>query len=195
MSIPDCAAAGDYIVDVTAEYDEYESVSKSYELTVVDGGYCETDSEKLIIAVGPESQSVNAGQQAVYVLSLVNEGTSSETYTFELTAGDWATTSLSESLVVLSADGGSAVVYAYVDVAEDTVTSTQVASLVVSNGGEVLETISLTANVEASASEDFNLRNGLELALIVLVVLLVVIGLIIGFTRLRKDDDDDQTYY
>ena len=27
LSIPDCAAAGDYVVDVTAEYDEYESVT------------------------------------------------------------------------------------------------------------------------------------------------------------------------
>ena len=195
LRIPDCAVAGDYTVDVTAEFDTFESVTKSYALTVVDGGYCETDSEKLVIAVGPESQTVNAGQQAVYVLNLVNEGTSSETYTFELTAGDWATTSLSESLVVLSADSGSTVVYAYVDVAEDAAAGAQVASLVVSNGGEVLETISLTANVEASASEDFNLRNGLELALIVLVVLLVVVGLIIGFTRLRRDDDEDQTYY
>lgn len=198
LSIPDCAVAGEYTLDVTAEYDEFESVSKSYSLTVTEGSYCDTEDERLVVAVGPESQSVNAGQQAVYALALSNEGTSTETYTMELTAGDWATESLSDSLVVL-APGESQVVYAYLDVAEDAAAGTQVASLVLSNEGQVLETISLSADVSASednGSSDFSLRNGLEIALIVLVVLLVIIGLIIGFTRLRKDEDEEeQTYY
>jgi len=198
LSIPDCAVAGEYTLDVTAEYDEFETVSQSYSLTVTEGSYCDTEDERLVVAVGPESQSVNAGQQAVYALALSNEGTSTETYTMELTAGDWATESLSDSLVVL-APGESQVVYAYLDVAEDAAAGTQVASLVLSNEGQVLETISLSADVSASednGSSDFSLRNGLEIALIVLVVLLVIIGLIIGFTRLRKDEDEEeQTYY
>ncbi|MFH1396784.1 MAG: hypothetical protein ABIG93_05270 [archaeon] len=198
LSIPDCAAAGEYTLDVTAEYDEFESVSKSYSLTVTEGSYCDTEDERLVVAVGPESQSVKTGQQAVYALALSNEGTSTETYTMALTAGDWATESLSDSLVVL-APGESQVVYAYLDVAEDAAGGTQVASLVLSNEGQVLETITLSADVSASedsGSTDFSLRNGLEIALIVLVVLLVIIGLIIGFTRLRKDEDEEeQTYY
>ncbi|MBU1111360.1 MAG: hypothetical protein KJ896_01160, partial [Nanoarchaeota archaeon] len=185
-------------LDVTAEYDEFESVSKSYSLTVTEGSYCDTEDERLVVAVGPESQSVKTGQQAVYALALSNEGTSTETYTMALTAGDWATESLSDSLVVL-APGESQVVYAYLDVAEDAAGGTQVASLVLSNEGQVLETITLSADVSASedsGSTDFSLRNGLEIALIVLVVLLVIIGLIIGFTRLRKDEDEEeQTYY
>lgn len=198
LSIPDCAEAGEYTLDVTVEYDEFESLTKSYSLNVVDGGYCDSANEKLVVAVGPESQSVNAGQQAVYALALSNEGNSAESYTMELTAGDWATASLSESLVVLE-PGESQVVYAYLDVAEDAATGAQVASLVLSNEGQVLETITLSADVAndgSNSGSDFSLRNGLEIALIVLVVLLVIIGLIIGFTRLRKDEDEEeQTYY
>jgi hypothetical protein len=200
LSIPDCATPGEYTVDVTVAYDEYESVTKSYALTVTDGGYCDDDSEeRLVVAVGPESQSVNTGEQAVYAIALSNEGDDSETYTLELTAGDWASASLSDSLIVLGEDE-SQVVYAYLDVTEDAAAGNYVASLVLSNNGEVLETISLTADVvadDSSDSGDFSLRNGLEIALIVLVVLLVIIGLIIGFTRLRKDDEDEeeQTYY
>lgn len=196
LSIPDCATPGDYVVDVDVTYDTYETVSKSYALTVVEGSYCDVDSEKLMIAVGPETQNVKAGQQAVYMLNLINDGTNSETYVLELTAGDWAQTSLSEALVVLSAEGGHSVVYAYVNVAEDAALGAQIANLVISNEGEVLETISLTANVEANEnSSDLSLRNGLELALIILVVLLVIVGLIIGFTRLRRDEEEEQTYY
>jgi len=198
LSIPDCAEPGEYSLDVTVEYDQYESVSKSYSLTVFDGGYCDTEEEKLVVAVGPESQSVKTGQQAVYALALSNQGTSAETYTLEMTTGDWATASLSDSLVVLEA-GESQVVYAYLDVAENAATGAQVATLVLSNEGQVLDTIALSADVVASddsSSTDFSLRNGLEIALIVLVVLLVIIGLIIGFTRLRKDEEDEeQTYY
>ncbi|MBT3298041.1 hypothetical protein HN385_03890 [archaeon] len=198
LSIPDCAEAGEYTVDVTVEYDHDESVTNSYALTVVDGGYCDSDSEKLIVAVGPESQSVNAGQQAVYAIALSNEGSNSETYTLELQTGDWATTSLSDSLVVLG-EGESDVVYAYVNVADNAAAGSYTVSLVLENEGETLETIGLTADVVASEnvdSNDFSLRNGLEIALIVLVVLLVIIGLIVGFSRLRKDDEEEeQTYY
>ncbi len=199
LSIPDCAEAGEYTVDVTVEYDHDQEATKSYALTVVDGGYCDSDSEKLIVAVGPESQSVNAGEQAVYAIALSNEGTNSETYTLELQTGDWATTSLSDSLVVLD-EGESDVIYAYVNVADSAAAGEYTVSLVLENEGETLETIGLTANVVAnedvSSSNDFSLRNGLEIALIVLVVLLVIIGLIVGFSRLRKDDEEEeQTYY
>jgi len=57
------------------------------------------------------------------------------------------------------------------------------------------ETVTLTANVVEGNGSNFNLRGGLEIALIVLVVLLVIIGLIVGFSRLRKDDEEEQTYY
>ena len=53
-------------------------------------------------------------------------------------------------------------------------------------------------NVEEGASAWSKVRRGLEVALIVLVVLLVVIGLIIGFNRLKGDEDEegkDETYY
>jgi len=65
---------------------------------------------------------------------------------------------------------------------------------------EDTQTIVMTANVaeEVNAGWD-NVKKGLEIGLIVLVVLLVLIGLIIGFGKLRSNDEDDddeaQTYY
>ncbi len=193
LQIPECAAPGQYTVEVTAEYDRYESTTERYTITVLDGSYCSgASSERVLIAVGPESQTVSAGERAVYTVVLTNEGDSSETYTLELTTGDWSTASLSESVVVLGSNGDSQVVYANVDVSSSA-SGAHTASLVVSNNGQVIETISLGASVNATAGTDFDLRNGLELALIILVVLLVVIGLIIGFTRLRRDEEE--AYY
>jgi len=193
LQIPECAAPGQYTVEVTAEYDRYESTTERYTITVLDGSYCSgASSERVLIAVGPESQTVSAGERAVYTVVLTNEGDSSETYTLELTTGDWSTASLSESVVVLGSNGDSQVVYANVDVSSSA-SGAHTASLVVSNNGQVIETISLGASVNATAGTDFDFRNGLELALIILVVLLVVIGLIIGFTRLRRDEEE--AYY
>lgn len=198
LRIPECTAPGLYQVEVTVSYDEYEQVSESYALNVLASDYCQSNSdERLVIAVGPESQTVAPGQRAVYAVALSNEGSNAETYTFQLVTGDWATASLSESLVVLG-EGSSAVVYANVDVAANAANGAHMANLVVSNQGQVLESIALTANVAGepvSTGSDLSLRNGLELALIILVVLLVVLGLIIGFVRLRKDEEDEQTYY
>ena len=85
-----------------------------------------------------------------------------------------------------------------VTVAKNAAVGAHTASLSVKSGDEVLQTVTLNANVVAGQSDSgsaLGLRNGLEIALIILVVLLVIIGLIIGFSRLRKDDDEEQTYY
>ncbi len=193
LPIPATAEEGDYEVEVTVEYDEYETVSKTYDLHVLANELYQT-SDKLILAVGPESQTVAAGNTATYAIALTNEGTASKAYVLEAVTGDWATASLSDTLVVLSA-GQNKIVYVDVAVAGNAVEGAHVASVAVKAEGEVLQAISLNANVVAG-SDDFNLRNGLEVALIVLVVLLVIVGLIIGFSRLRQDEEDEeQTYY
>ncbi|MBT4604373.1 hypothetical protein HOC01_01920 [archaeon] len=199
LSIPDCAEAGVYELVVELDYDEYSTVSESYALTVTDGRYCSEESsdaseERLVIAVGPESQDVSAGQTATFAVALSNEGDETETFTLNLEAAS-GSASLSESLVVLTA-GESQVVYGYVAVTD--AAGIVPVTLTVASEGETLETIGLTVDVDAdssSVSEGASLRNALEIALIVLVVLLVLVGLIIGFTRLRKDDDEEQTYY
>jgi uncharacterized membrane protein len=202
LSIPDCAEAGTYALKVTAEYDEYESTTASYSLTVVEGDYCDEngdETERLVIAVGPESQEVNAGSEAVYAIALSNEGDSSESYTLSVSvASSDLSTSLSESLVVLESSE-SAVVYAYVSADSEASEGSYPVTILVDNDGKTIETLSLTLEVEASgdeASEGVSLRNGLEIALIVLVVLLVIVGLIIGFSRLRSnEEEEEQTYY
>jgi uncharacterized membrane protein len=195
LRVPECAAPGIYRVDVSVKYDEFETVTESYALEITSGSTCVGSANRLLVGVGPEAQTVVAGSEAVYTIALSNEGTSAETFTLDLVTGDWAASSLSQSVVVLGA-GESAVVYAHVNVADDA-SGAQVANLVIANNGRVLESIGLTASVQegASATSGINLRNGLELALIIIVVLVIIIGLIVGFARLRKDEDEEQTYY
>jgi uncharacterized membrane protein len=195
LPIPANAAEGDYEVKVTINYDRNEVVTESYMVHILANERFQVQ-DKLVLAIGPESQNVAAGKVATYAVALTNAGSTSKAYVLEAAAGDWASVSLSDSLVVLEA-GKNKVVYVDAAVAKDAIAGEHVASLVVKSGGEELETILLTANVlESSEDNSMSLRNGLEIALIVLVVLLVIIGLIIGFSRLRKDDDEEeQAYY
>jgi uncharacterized membrane protein len=207
LAVPATAAPGDYEVKVTAEFDQYESVSKSFTLTVLASdlfpvpGFPSVPGapavEKLVMAVGPESQNLAAGKMVTYAVALSNAGSTSRAYTVEAVTGDWATAKVSDSLVVLDA-GKSKVVYVDVTAGKDAAPGEHMVSLTVKAGDEALETVTLSANVVGGTAPGgaVGLRNGLEIALIILVVLLVIIGLIIGFSRMHKDNGEgDKTYY
>lgn len=196
LPIPADAAEGDYTVKVTAEYDRYDTVTKTFTIRVLANELLQTEEDTLVLAVGPEVQSVVKGQTALYVVALTNDGTRSSAYQLQAMTGDWATTSISESLIVLE-PGRNKVVYVEVTPAAGAVAGEHVTSLSIMSGDETLETVSLRANVaDSTAKNDVSLRNGLEIALIVLVVLLVIIGLIIGFSRMKKDEgEEEQQYY
>lgn len=199
LPIPADAAEGTYDVEVAVEYNDLrETVTKTYTVKVLGNEQFQT-SDKLVLAVGPETQTVAAGKTATYGIALTNAGATSKAYTLSVVTGSWATATVSDSLVVLS-PGQNKVVYVDVAAAADATVGEHVTSVAVKSGEDVLENVALKATVVPGVSVDnatsFSLRNGLEIALIVLVVLLVVIGLIVGFSRLRKDEEDEeQTYY
>ncbi|MBI2146509.1 hypothetical protein HYU22_04160 [Candidatus Woesearchaeota archaeon] len=200
LPIPASAAPGDYQVQVTADYDLYETVSKTFTIHVLENEQLAPrgDESVVVLAAGPETQTIAAGTSARYAVALSNAGRQSRAFVLEAPAGDWASVSLSDSLVVLE-PGRNQVVYVTVQPTASAVAGQHAFSVAVKSGNTVLQTVTLNANVvqgQAAASGSLGLRNGLEIALIVLVVLLVIVGLIIGFTRLRKDEEDEeQTYY
>ncbi len=203
LPIPATAAEGDYQVVVTAKYNNLrDTVSKTFTVHVAQDERFQEEGS-VVLAVGPESQSVVAGKTATYALALSNTGRTSKAYVLETMAGDWATVTLSDSVVVLES-GKNKVVYVEVTPKAGATAGEHVTSVNIKSGdGELVQSVPLrasvvaeSASVSATASTDFSLRNGLEIALIVLVVVLVIVGLIVGFSRLRKDDEEDQkTYY
>ena len=201
LPFPADAAEGDYEVVVTASTDRTSAVSKKYTIHVVPDVRFQEQEDKLVLAVGPESQNVFAGSTVRYAIALTNAGSNSKAYLLATAAGDWATSSLSEQLIVLE-PGKNKVVYVDVTAAKAAVAGQHTVPVTVSADGSVLETVNLGATVPAqetaqpAAPANVNLRTGLEIALIVLVVVLVIVGLILGFSRLRKDNDgEEKTYY
>ncbi len=199
IRIPLDAENKDYEARVIVDYDDgYETVEKEFTITVVGGQPATLD--KTVLTVGPETQNIVAGgNEGVYPIAITNSGSESRTYTLTLTTGDWATSRLSENVLVIQPEE-TKVAYAYVAAGKDTTAGEKLVSLKVMSGDETLKEVTLKANVVDNSNGWDTVKKGLEIGLVVLVVLLIVIGLIIGFSRLKNKDEDDEededkTYY
>lgn len=197
--VPADAKNGEYKVIVKVEYDDGDkSVESEYKINVVGGKDIEqtATSGKTIIAVSSEAQNIAAGGDAVtYPITLSNAGDVSKTYTITANVGDWGTVQVAPSMLVLKA-GETKVVYVSVAANEDATAGKQVFGVTVSTGDKS-EEITMNANVTEAKSSG-SLKNGLEITLVVLVAILIIVALIVGFTRLRKNDEEvsgEQTYY
>jgi len=82
---------------------------------------------------------------------------------------------------------------------EDASEGAHMFSVSIGADGRNLKDVPMTVNVvegEGSGSADLEkVRRGLEIGLIVLVILLVILGLIIGLSKLRNEDESEETYY
>jgi uncharacterized membrane protein len=198
VRIDECAEAGDYNGLLTVEYDDgYQTTTESFTITVMGNDKCQSSSDdRTVITVGPESQNIVAGgSEAVYPLALTNAGSDSRTYTVSVTTGDWATSRVSSTVLVVGA-GETKVTNIFVAADEDAAAGEKLVSVAVMSGDKTLQEANLKANVVTSGSST-SLKRALEVGLVVLVVLLVIVGLIVGFSRLKSDDEgkDDETYY
>lgn len=198
LRIPDCAEPGVYDVEISVEFDEYESTTETAQITVLSGDTCttaKTDPGKAIVMV-PEAQEVEAGNEVAYPIVIANQGTSAKTFIITVSGVEsWGTSRLSPSSVVIVPAESTRTVYLYVEADEEAEGEKLFVATI--SSGEDSEAIPLTANVVAGDSDNVNLKRGLEVALVVLVIILIIVGLIIGFNKLRRNDNDDgtQTYY
>ena len=202
--IPPCTAAGSYDAVVTVEFkDGDKTVSTTETINVLESendacGAQEVAPEKTVIAVAGEVQDVTQGEGvALYPLTLTNAGKDTKTYVIEVDGyQDWAKVSVSPSNVVVVEPNEAKAVYAYVTALDTAAPGEHMFSLTVKSGSETLKEIPLKANVVESVKEDTtskwsSVKTALEYGLIILIILLVILGLVIGFNKLKGDDEDD----
>jgi uncharacterized membrane protein len=195
LAIPAGTVNGDYNVVATVVYDKYETVSKTYTINIQENALFQEPAKKLVVMVAPEVQSVNQGETVTYEIGLLNQAFEDGVYVLKAENVEGLSTSLSNNVVLLNQKGGKKVVQMTVTASEDAKVGNNKFGVLLMNNGEVVEELVFEANVVENGSS-MSLRNGVEIALIVLVVLLVIVGLIIGFNRLRKDDEEEnETYY
>jgi len=202
LSIPSDVESGEYTVKVDVEFNDGEDkVSKTSTIRVVGSEPAAMAGEvaKTVITIGPESQDVAAGSTVVYPVTISNAGTSAKTYTVDAEGADF-TFRVSPSNVVVLNSGESKAIFISATASEKASAGVKTFAVTVSSGDQVLKQVPLKANVLAGAAGLGRVKNALEIGLVVLVVLLVILGLIIGFNKLKGSEEEpkegeSQTYY
>lgn len=195
LRLPECAQPGTYAVVATLYYDDGHrtSVGKA-PITVLKNELCDDDvdavdalPEKLLISVGSNLESVQLGGNAVFPITVSNNARLSKSFTVAHTGVGWADVSVSPTATAVVASGKSQTFYVFVAPNDSAAAGAHKLDISVSSSGELLQQVSLTTNVLKQSGQGLTIKRVLELGLIVLLVLLIIVGLIVGFILLRDD--------
>lgn len=202
IRIPTDAQSGTYEAIATVEFDRYEEVSESMEITVTKGTSMTGGSEeegKTVVTV-PESVELTKGTSgAVYPVLIKNDGDSSKTYIVSVSGVDeWGTASVEPSSVMIIKAGESKTVYVRLTAKDDAEAGDKVFKVSITAGEETRE-VSAYAKVKDGETQGPSAAVVVQWVLVVLIALLIILGLIFIITRMRKDggdsDEETQTYY
>lgn len=203
LRIPSCSAEGTYDVKVEVTYDDGdEKIIEMSEIRVIPDETCEvggvSDSDqKPTITYDSSTQDVTTAG-AIYTLTMSNPTNSAKTVTLSVNGVDiFGSVRVSPSNVVVLGAGETKTVYIYVTADKSAKAGQYSFSITVSGLGTTSQEISLTANVIESAGLG-SVKRALEVGLVVLVAILVILGLIIGFRKLKSEEEiegEDKTYY
>ena len=208
LRIPKDALTGDYLVIVTAEYDDHDMSTSEEYMIHVQGAETEEDSEaekgKILISY-IDAQELVAGEAGkIFPLTLVNYGDQARTAVLIIEGVEvFGEAKIEPSNVIILEAGTTKMIPVFVTADADAVAGEHAFTISIKGLSEEEQTIIMTADVTVDETVENagwnNVKKGLEIALIVLVVLLVLLGLILGIGKLRSKDDDEEdsgdTYY
>lgn len=208
LRFPRDTVAGDYVVEYTVKFDEFEQVTETGIVTVTpcENVACgsanqeEQNQDGQTVIQVPNAQQVTAGLgEAVYPILLTNKGMNAKTYTVQVAGVDaWGSARVDPGSQIVVPAASTSTVFVYVAANEDVIASEKYFKVSVTTPAGEMKEIPLSASVVAQeGSSNSGLQRTLEIALIILIVILIIIGLIVGFNKLRGNDSDDdtKTYY
>ncbi len=212
LRIPSCTEAGDYAVKATVEYaDGDEIVTKQTTIQILEDPACQATQgtgkdEKTVVTVPGKQDVIKGTSGTVYPIILENKGVTDRSYQLYASGLDsWATYKFDPGTLVLLKAGETQTAYLYITPKAEAQAGEKVFMVSVETAGDKKQ-IALTANVVEGETQtplnglDFkSLGQGLTIVLIVLVVLVIIFGLIIGFNKLKGNEEPEevsgQTYY
>lgn len=204
MRIPDDAKTGEYTLRVEVTYDDGDKREVKEMPIKVRGSEREAaaeavEREKTIITLAAGAQTTaRGGAEAVYPITITNQGAASKTYTISADGANWAMFRISPSNVIVVGADESKAVNVYAAASANAPLGEQTFSVTVRSGEKVLKEVPMKVNIsEGRVSTWSKVKKGLEVGLIVLVILIVILGLIIGYNKLKGEEEtkEEETYY
>lgn len=212
LLIPQDAQPGEYTVEVDVEYSRGHEVlnKKSHILVsgVAPSGVVTPPGVmgQPLISIDATTQDVAQGTESVYKVMVANLGNTRALYTINVEGEDaWGTSRVSPSFISVDANqAGEA--FVYIKANENAPVGQQSFRVNVLGDGQLVKTLDLNANVIEPDRGLGVLKSGLEVAFVILIVILIILGLIIAFRKvgqkeapMRTEEPSDtigeQTYY
>ncbi len=192
LRVPKCAKAGNYDVIVEVDFSQkHRKISEKRTIAVLEDDTCnENDAPQTTITLGNQMQNAEAGQTAIFPITVTNAGKTSKTFIVTVPSSDWASVTITPTSTLVVPSGQTQTVFVNVQVGEDTPAGAHSLTATVSSGDHTQE-LTLTTTV---LQEKSGARGVFEVILIVLVVLLVILGIVIGIAHLRNKEQSE-TYY
>lgn len=189
IRLPSCAKADTYDVITDVEYSNNNRKTTAKDtITVTADDTCNQGKAQTTITMGSQVQSIEAGQTAIFPVSIVNTGKTSKSYTISIQDQSWAITTITPSNVLVIPAGETQTAFINVQAAENTPAGAHSLMAMVTSGDKTTE-LTLTANVAQTTGA----TRAFEIILIVLVAGLVILGAILGIGYLRNREPE--TYY
>lgn len=212
LMIPENAKEGDYKVNVKLNYNRGHDANayadelgdeKTYTIHVKGAkAQVAVNTVSSLVNVDNTIQSAEAGQGAIYKVSIANLGREAQTFSVEaLGVAGWGVTRVDPQNVLVGADKtGEA--FVYVSPSENTQEGMKTFSLKVKDqAGNVVAEKALTLNVIGSTSPQEgsfgSFKKVLEVGFVALLAILIILGIVLVAKRLggKEDSVEGQTYY
>lgn len=201
IPVPLNTVSGVYDVVVEVEYDDGDKINKETTSVTISSGVAPSDA---VISIADTSEEIAQGKGAVYKLMFANLGNQAGTYTVEVTGvSGWGAARVDPQAITIGPDE-TREVFIFVSADENADLGEQSFQAKVKAGNTVVKTFDLKANVVGSASPSgiLDVKDGLQVGFLILLVILVILGIILLAKRLGKDGkeeepfiEEDQTYY
>jgi uncharacterized membrane protein len=207
LRIPACVKSGEYTLHTALSYDDnYEDTSVDRKITISAEESCdaktgETMEEKTTIVVGSYSQVVSRpGPGISYPVLIQNDGKSAQTYTITVDSAEWANVQVSPSSVLVLSAGEMKTVYVYVVPKASATEGQHMFNINVKSAGQTKQVpVSAIVSGKASVASWDKIKNGLVISFVILAVILLILGIVLAFSRSRGKGDEKgeegQSYY
>jgi len=200
VRIPSDAKTGDYEVEIEVSYNRGHTVLRETKTLHVSGtsGSVLPDS---MVSVDSTSKTVKSGEEAIYKIMFANFNGEKAVYSVEVAGvGTFASASVNPAFVTIQPEE-TGELYVKLSVNENVQSGNYPFTVKIKSAGQTVKELNLEANVQGTSAG--SLKSALQIGFAILAIILVVLGLIIAFRKLREDEGEEdleepsagQTYY
>ena len=194
LVIPKNTKQGNYKLFVDANFNRgTETASAEYDLTI-NGKESVGSDANVLISSSEANKNTPKGTQVVYPVQIANLGSEARTFTFDVTGvKNWATASV-EPAVLTVASGSTSDLFITVTASQEAAAGSHIFALKVLDNKDVVKEVNLqgqVVSVAQSTTSDF--RKGLEMAFLVLLGLLVILGIVVAIRKATMKSETEET--